>query len=163
MEKTYIITIRDLSNEAEFLTSESKRIAEKQEQIYKNLQIKGHSAIQAIHSFLEHQAEEIRKTNLFIAKECMHISIAIYEKNIEFRINHHLCTYSEKEKTYLLSDGKKLEDDIRLLKLLIKYWKDFKKAFLDEIQLQYNLKIKELEKHEKIWDENSHIFDNFEI
>ena len=61
MEKTYTLTIRDLSNEAENIQYLNEKINYFKEGLEKTIEIKGHSHIQAIASFLKHQQEEIEK------------------------------------------------------------------------------------------------------
>ena len=61
MEKTYTLTIRDLSNEAENIQHLNEKVNYLKEGLEKTIEIKGHSHVQAIASFLKHQQEEIKK------------------------------------------------------------------------------------------------------
>ena len=163
MEKTYIITIRDLSNEAEFLTSESKRITEKQKQIYKECQVKGHNVIQAIHSFLKHQVEEIRKTQLYITCNYYHITFQCSSITLSFKVKNEILNYSNTLETYVDSQNNPIEKDLDIMKILITEWSGFKDKLFKAIKKAYEEKEKELKEQEEFWDEYKQMFDDFEV
>ena len=81
MEKTYIMTIRDLSNEARELNAQNITIKSFEEEVNKKVQIMAKNHITAITSYLNHQLDEVAKfTNHFYA------GIYLMEERIEINI-----------------------------------------------------------------------------
>ena len=75
MEKTYIMTIRDLSNEAKELNAQAVKVKAFEEGVKKEIKIISESHIAAIASYLNHQLDEVMKIT-----DCFQAYFSNFEK-----------------------------------------------------------------------------------
>lgn len=177
MEKTYIMTIRDLSNEARELNAQAIKIKAFEEEVEKKVQVMAESHVSAIASYLNHQLNEIAKfTTRFSAGICENDERIIVK--IEKRGNDIVYLVSIKPlyhnnfTNFIISSNSKYYDallsDINkkspvCMETLIKNWSKLKK------QLFYNIKtrIEEIQRANEIEQaqlkEKLALYENFEL
>lgn len=165
MEKTYTLTIRDLSNEAENIQHLNEKVNYLKEGLEKTIEIKGHSHVQAISSFLKHQQEEIKKIGVMISVEIGYLYLVIDSMNIRLRVDGIQFIY--KDNTFKEYGGIKsieeMEKNYKTMTLLLKGWGELKRYFFITLETKYQ----ELKRSKEIaiqgLEKTLKLYENFEV
>ena len=165
MEKTYTLTIRDLSNEAENIQHLNEKVNYLKEGLEKTKKTKGHSHIQAIASFLKYQQEEIKKIGAMISVKTEYLSLVIDPMNIRLNVNEIQFLY--KDNTFKEYGGIKsieeMEEIYKTMTLLLKGWGELKRYFFITLDAKY----REIKRSKEIaiqgWEETLKLYENFEV
>lgn len=165
MEKTYTLTIRDLSNEAENIQYLNEKINYLKEGLEKTIEIKGHSHIQAIASFLKHQQEEIKKIGIMISVKTEYLSLAIDPMNIRLDANGIQFIY--KDNTFKEYGGIKsieeMEENYKTMTLLLKGWEKLKRYFFITLETKYQEVKRSKENTIQDLKEIQELYENFKV
>ena len=165
MEKTYTLTIRDLSNEAENIQYLNEKINYFKEGLEKTIEIKGHSHIQAIASFLKHQQEEIEKVGIMISVKTEYLSLVIDPMNIRLNVNGIQFIY--KDNTFKEYGGIKsieeMEENYKTMTLLLKGWEKLKRYFFITLETKYQELKRSKENAIQGLKETWELYENFEV
>ena len=165
MEKTYTLTIRDLSNEAENIQHLNEKVNYFKEGLEKTIEIKGHSHMQAIASFLKHQQEEIKKVGIMISVETEYLYLVIDPMNIRLRVNEIQFLY--KDNTFKEYGGIKsieeMEENYKTMTLLLKGWEKLKRYFFITLDAKYRELKRSKENAIQGLKETWELYENFEV
>lgn len=176
MEKTYVMTIRDLSNEARELNAQEIEVKSFEEEVNKRVSIMAENHLSAITSYLNHQLDEVAKfTNsfsveIFDFEEDERIGLWIEKKKEGILYVLKIKPYGYSAMNFVINDfnGRSCEARINEItsifsETLIKNWSKLKK------QLQYNIqtKITDIQKANEEKQirlkEKLALYENFEI
>lgn len=178
MEKTYIMTIRDLSNEARELNAQAIKIKAFEEEVEKKVQVMAESHVSAIASYLNHQLDEIaRFTTRFSAGICENDERIIIK--IEKRNENIVYLISIKPRYYLnfmdfvinSSNSKYFEIPLTGIskkafayaEALIRNWTKLKKELSHKIKVEIDYIQKNNEEKQHQLQEKLALYENFEL
>ena len=178
MEKTYIMTIRDLSNEARELNAQNIAIKSFEEEVNKKIQIMAKNHIAAITSYLNRQLDEIAKfTTYFSAgiyenEERIIIKIEkrgediIYFVNIKPRSFSAFTDFAINKPNFLCRElSFSRIDEIALIhaETLIKNWNKLKRQLINNIKVRIDEIQKENEEKQARLQKKLSLYENFEL
>ena len=179
MEKTYIMTIRDLSNEAKELNVQAVKVKAFEEEVKKEIKIISESHITAIASYLNHQLDEVMKIT-----DCFQAYFSNFEKNIRLEAKRgkdgncryylHIKPYHYTTPTTFIvkrdntivkknTANESLGEYEYELMVLLEYWREFKNEINESIAHKIKtIQVSNMEEQKRLKRKLS-LYENFEL